>query len=204
MSQPEGRPANGLVDYAEAIANFSLDGLAAKLHGSLETGLNACVECCDRHVSSGGVALEWESQDGRRETYTFAQLQELSARFGGLLASHGVKPAMPWQACSRARPRCLSPFSEPGGQVLCISRCSRRSARRPSSTASRSAKPSFWLRTTANRAKLDEIANCPAVAVVRRSGADSVRAGDLDSAPSWPVSPRASSPCRAPATTRSC
>ena len=92
MSQPEGRPANGLVDYAEAIANFSLDGLAAKLHGSLETGLNACVECCDRHVSSGGVALEWESQDGRRETYTFAQLQELSARFGGLLASHGVKP----------------------------------------------------------------------------------------------------------------
>ena len=32
----------------------------------------------------------------------------------------------------------------------------------------------------ANRAKLDEIANCPAVAVVRRNGADSVRAGDLD------------------------
>ncbi len=63
----------------------------AKLQGSLDS-LNACAECCDRHVPSGGVALEWESQDGRREKYTFAQLQELSARFAGLLASRGVKP----------------------------------------------------------------------------------------------------------------
>lgn len=38
MNQKEGHPANGLMDYAEAIANFSLEGLAAKLQGSLETG----------------------------------------------------------------------------------------------------------------------------------------------------------------------
>ena len=53
MGQREGYPANGLMDYAEAIAKFSLEGLAAKLHGSLETGLNACIECCDRHAAPG-------------------------------------------------------------------------------------------------------------------------------------------------------
>ena len=180
MSQPEGRPANGLVDYAEAIANFSLDGLAAKLHGSLETGLNACVECCDRHVSSGGVALEWESQDGRRETYTFAQLQELSARFGGLLASHGVKPG---DAVAGMLPR------TPALLVTILGTWRAGAVYQPLFTAFgpkaiehrlQISQAKLLVTDNANRAKLDEIANCPAVAVVRRGGADNVRAGDLD------------------------
>ena len=180
MSQPEGRPANGLADYAEAIANFSLDGLAAKLHGSLETGLNACVECCDRHVSSGGVALEWESQDGRRETYTFAQLQELSARFAGLLASRGVKPG---DAVAGMLPR------TPALLVTILGTWRAGAVYQPLFTAFgpkaiehrlKISQAKLLVTDNANRAKLDEIANCPAVAVVRRSGADKVRAGDLD------------------------
>jgi acetyl-CoA synthetase len=180
MSQAEGRPANRLADYAEAIANFSLDGLAAKLQGSLETGLNACVECCDRHVSSGGVALEWESQDGRRETYTFEQLQELSARFAGLLVSRGLKPG---DAVAGMLPR------TPALLVTILGTWRAGAVYQPLFTAFgpkaiehrlQISQAKLLVTDNANRAKLDEIKDCPAVAVVRRSGADKVRAGDLD------------------------
>jgi hypothetical protein len=42
--------ADGLRDYQDVAAGFSLDALAGTLAGSLNQGLNACVECCDRHV----------------------------------------------------------------------------------------------------------------------------------------------------------
>jgi acetyl-CoA synthetase len=47
------------------------------------------VECCDRHE---GLALSWESQDGRRGEYSFAKLKNLSAQFAGLLKARGVQP----------------------------------------------------------------------------------------------------------------
>ena len=77
-------------DYADAIAAFSVEDLAARLHGSLEHGLNACVECADRHVATGGIALQYESQDGRRASLTFAELQEQSARFANFLTARGI------------------------------------------------------------------------------------------------------------------
>jgi acetyl-CoA synthetase len=87
MNRPSEFGNPSVVPYAEAVANFRPEDIAAALHGSLEDGINACVECCDRHVAPGRIALEWESQDGRRASYTFAQLKELSARFGGFLKS---------------------------------------------------------------------------------------------------------------------
>jgi acetyl-CoA synthetase len=180
MSQREGYPASGLMDYAGAIANFSLEGLAAKLQGSLETGLNACIECCDRHAAPGRVALEWESQDGRRETYTFAQLQELSARFANLLASRGVKPG---DAVAGMLPR------TPALLATILGTWRAGAVYQPLFTAFgpkaiehrlQISQAKLLVTDNANRAKLDEIANCPAVAVVRRNGADSVRVGDLD------------------------
>src|SRR5271166_531967 len=55
-----------------------------------KNGVNACVECCDRHVASGGVALEWESHDGRRCSMSFTELQVQSARFAGFLTERGI------------------------------------------------------------------------------------------------------------------
>ncbi len=75
-------------DYAAAAA-FSLDALAPVFAGDFYSGINACVECCDRHE---GLALSWESQDGRRGEYSFAELKDLSARCAGFLAARGVKP----------------------------------------------------------------------------------------------------------------
>src|SRR6516162_3617296 len=64
-------------DYQTAYRSFSLGALERRvLHGSLDRGLNACVECCDRWIGDGRVGLEWIGRDGSRETLTFAALQQ--------------------------------------------------------------------------------------------------------------------------------
>ncbi|MGP0174546.1 AMP-binding protein [Pseudomonas sp. NCHU5208] len=68
-------------DFAAAVANTLVGRLDA---------LNACVECCDRHVGAGRTALVWEGRNGERATWTFEQLQAASARFANLLASRGI------------------------------------------------------------------------------------------------------------------
>lgn len=49
--------------YHDAVARFSIGDAMAMLRGDLETGLNACVECCDRHAGTGRVALRYLSPD---------------------------------------------------------------------------------------------------------------------------------------------
>ncbi len=78
--------------YEEHMAAFRLKILAGQLSGDLATGINACVECCDRHIAPGKIALEWESGDGRKASYTFEQMRDLSARFANYLTSRGVGP----------------------------------------------------------------------------------------------------------------
>src|SRR6266511_1861269 len=78
--------------YEEFMARFRVEDITDLLAGDLRTGLNACYECCDRHAQPGRVALYWEGKDGQRATYTFAELQELSARFANFLRAQGVQP----------------------------------------------------------------------------------------------------------------
>ncbi|MDB5766784.1 MAG: Acetyl-coenzyme synthetase [Collimonas fungivorans] len=93
---PADAPAAGenIPDYAQFYAEFSADSIAAELSGNLQTGINACVECCDRHATPGHdrIALLWEGKDGRSASYTFAQLKELSGRFANFLKQQGVQP----------------------------------------------------------------------------------------------------------------
>ena len=78
-------------DHATAASEFDYDQtVSAILSGDL-SAMNACIECCDRHADSEKVALIWEGRDGRRATWTFAQLKEASSRFANLLDSHGIK-----------------------------------------------------------------------------------------------------------------
>jgi len=63
-------------DYGEVVSDFSAADLEKKvLRGSLATGVNACVECCDRWAKDGAVALEWYGAAGERKTVTFEQLR---------------------------------------------------------------------------------------------------------------------------------
>ncbi|MEM5429348.1 AMP-binding protein [Cupriavidus oxalaticus] len=79
-------------DYAQAYDGFSYDeAVARQLHGSLDA-INACVECCDRHADAGRIALYWEGRDGNARSWTYAELQALSAQFAGFLKARGVQP----------------------------------------------------------------------------------------------------------------
>ncbi|MDD1013459.1 AMP-binding protein [Pseudomonas rubra] len=77
-------------DYLGAAKGFNYQRSAAQaLQGSLEA-LNACVECCDRHVGDNRIALNWEGRDGSSAQYSFEQLQQASARLANVLKAQGV------------------------------------------------------------------------------------------------------------------
>lgn len=79
-------------DYFAAAREFDFaHAMSATLAGSLD-GINACIECCDRHALPGRVALFYEGADGSCATYTFAELKQQSARFANFLRSQGVMP----------------------------------------------------------------------------------------------------------------
>ncbi len=77
-------------DYAEAVAGFSLARVTGQFQGDFERGINACVECCDRHIDGDKVALDYIALDGRHQAYSFAQLSQAAARFANLLAQQGI------------------------------------------------------------------------------------------------------------------
>lgn len=77
-------------DYSVAASSFDYPQVAsATLFGSLDA-LNACVECCDRHVGGNRVALNWEGRDGSSAQYSFEQLQQSAARLANVLKAQGV------------------------------------------------------------------------------------------------------------------
>ena len=77
-------------DYFTAAREFDFEAAVADTLAGRLDALNACVECCDRHVGDGRTALSWEGRNGARATWTFEQLQAASARFANLLASRGI------------------------------------------------------------------------------------------------------------------
>ncbi|MBV6748683.1 AMP-binding protein [Pseudomonas chlororaphis] len=78
-------------DYQTATTDFDYQQAAqAGLKGTL-TALNACVECCDRHALPGRIALFWEGRDGSSAIYTFSELQDKAGRFANFLLTQGVR-----------------------------------------------------------------------------------------------------------------
>ncbi|KAB0644221.1 acyl-CoA synthetase [Burkholderia latens] len=176
-----GATARVVPAYADAVASFRIETAAASLHGDLERGLNACVECCDRHAAAdtNAVALDWIDAGGQHRSFTFAQLQALSARVANLLAEHGVKPGDVVAGMLPRTPELVAtilgtwragavyqPLFTAFGPKAIEHRLRMSDAR-------------LVVTNTANRAKLDEIADCPRVAMVRESG-DVLPRGDID------------------------
>ncbi|MEO0569623.1 MAG: AMP-binding protein [Pseudomonadota bacterium] len=81
--------ANNLT-HAAASSNFDLAKIDAAFEGSFSEGLNACIECCDRHVGTGRAALEWIGLHGETRTISYDYLQQQSARFANMLKAQGV------------------------------------------------------------------------------------------------------------------
>ncbi|KAG8148745.1 acyl-CoA synthetase [Burkholderia catarinensis] len=176
---PDGATARAVPAYADAVARFSIETAATQLHGDLERGLNACVECCDRHASADAIALDWIDAGGQHRRFTFAQMQALSARVANLLVAQGVKPGDVVAGLLPRTPELVAtilgtwragavyqPLFTAFGPKAIEHRLRMSDAR-------------LIVTNVANRAKLDEIADCPPVATVREPG-DTLPERDID------------------------
>ncbi|KVK97290.1 acyl-CoA synthetase [Burkholderia territorii] len=177
----DGATARVVPAYADAVAGFRIETAAATLSGDLEQGLNACVECCDRHVAANpdAIALDWIDAGGQHRSFTFAQMQALSARVANLLAEQGVKPGDVVAGLLPRTPELVAtilgtwragaiyqPLFTAFGPKAIEHRLRMSDAR-------------LVVTNTANRAKLDDVVECPRAATVRESG-DALPSGDID------------------------
>lgn len=78
------------VKYEDLIKEFSPSMVDDQFVGSLETGINVCVEICDRFADTDKIALRYERADGSRGEMSFSELKTRSAQFANYLQSQGV------------------------------------------------------------------------------------------------------------------
>ena len=176
-------------DYHTAASQFNyLQTAEQELHGSLD-GLNACVECCDRHAAGQDIALYCEAQDGGASQYTFRELQDQAARFGNFLREQGVRPG---DRVAGLLPRTVELLITILGtwrvgavyQPLFTAFGPKAIEQRLDCSGAR------WVVTDArNRPKLDDVTGCPTVVTV---GADPLGIGDYDF---WSTLQRQSNDC---------
>ena len=168
----------------------SIASRARYLSGSLTGGLNACVECCDRWAADGRLALDWMGQDGSRQRVTFAEFQARAARFANVLTARGIGrgdvvagmlPRVPdlitvmlgsWRA-GAVYQSLFTAFGPAAIQSRIVG---------PGSSAAK-----LVVVDAANRAKLDEVADCPPVLVLTQG--QPLRAGDWDFATEMAAQP---------------
>jgi acetyl-CoA synthetase len=150
------------------------------LSGDLATGLNVCVECCDRHADGGRIALNWEGVDGRSSVHTFAEFRDDAARFANFLADQGIGPGDRVAVMLPRIPELMvaalgvwrvgavyMPMFTAFGPKAIEYRLERGSAK-------------LVVTDSANRPKLDDIADKPPIIVVARTPDDTIGADDLD------------------------
>ena len=161
--------------YAAARDDFDLAKIDATFVGSFSDGVNACIECCDRHVGSGRAALNWIGSDGGSRSVSYEYLKEQSARFANMLKAQGVGPG--------DRVACLLP-RVPELLVTMLGTLRAGAVYQPLFTAfgpkaieQRLAGSEAKLIVTdaANRPKLDDVQNCPTVVSI-----SDTRETDLD------------------------
>lgn len=168
-----------LPTYQDFVAHFRLEDVAKTFSGDFKNGINAAIECCDRHAEAGRVALNWEAQDGRSASYTFEQLRELSSRFANFLVSQGVKPGDRVAGLLPRTPELLVVILgvwRAGAvyQPLFTAFGAKSIEHRVNSSEAR-----LIVTDSANRPKLDDVKGCPPVVTVASAGA-ATRAGDFD------------------------
>jgi acetyl-CoA synthetase len=157
-------------DYESEKSAFQLGEAVALLDGDLDNSINACVECCDRHVGSEKLALRCVSSDGELSEYTFEQLREMSARAASFFASLGIGKG---DVVAGMLPRTVD-------LVATILGAWRMGAvYQPLFTAFgpkaiehrlKMSKARLVVTNTANYAKLEEVADRPTVAIVLKVG----------------------------------
>lgn len=79
--------------YLDYYNDFKIKDIEDTFDGSFKTGINACIELCDRHAKNdpNKIALFYEGINGESEEVTFLKLKEESARIANFLTSQGIK-----------------------------------------------------------------------------------------------------------------
>ena len=93
-----------VLEYGAVHEAFDPVSLTGTFAGDLDAGINACVECCDRHTGDGRVALTWASAAGNRADFTFDDLQARSAQVATSWSDAACSPVTVWRGCCRACP----------------------------------------------------------------------------------------------------
>lgn len=78
------------VKYEDLIKEFSPSMVDEQFTGNLESGINVCVEICDRYADTDKIALRYERADGSRGEMSFSELKNRSAQFANYLQSQGI------------------------------------------------------------------------------------------------------------------
>ena len=168
-------------NYQDVAKAFDLNHAAKEmLSGSLEQ-LNACYECCDRHaIDQNKVALYWQGKDGRKEQYTFAELQQWSSQFANFLKSQGVQKG---DRVSGLLPRTVELL------VVILGAWRIGAVYQPLFTAFgpkaiehrlHLAQSKLVISDVGNRSKLDEVAHCPQIVTVADRSGQGIQQGDLN------------------------
>ncbi|WDY59726.1 AMP-binding protein [Pseudomonas sp. PSKL.D1] len=175
-------------EYAEAVRSFAYDQVAAHaLQGNLDA-LNACVECCDRHVGGNKTALVWLGREGDSQRYTFEQLQQQASRFATVLKDQGVvagdrvaglMPRTPELLVTILATWRLGAVYQPLFTAFGPKAIEHRLAQSQAKVV---------ITDTHNRAKLDDVHACPTVITVN------ARSGELDFHQCLAAAPGASEP----------
>ena len=175
----ETHPSAEVPAYDDVMAAFRAEDVAAMLSGDLATGLNVCVECCDRHADGDRIALYWEGVDGNSSVHTFADLKDGAARFANFLMAQGIGPG---DRVAVMLPRI------PELMVAALGVWRAGAVYTPMFTAFGPKAIEYRLERSAaklividsvNRPKLDDVANAPPILVVVRAPDDAIAPGDL-------------------------
>jgi len=174
-------------DYFEAVKNFSAADLERRvLAGSLNDGVNACVECCDRWAKDGAIALEWYGANGERGTLTFAEMRDSAAKFANYLKSHGIGRG---DVVAGLLPRVPDLFTvilgawRVGAMYQPLFTAFGPAAIESRVTAARGSKAKLVVTDVANRPKLKDVPDCPDILTVGDGFAEAIASQSTDFAP---------------------
>ena len=158
--------------YSDALKNFDLEILQQSFLGDFQTGINACVECCDRYIETDAKALDWIALDGHHETYSFAELRDEAARVANLLKAQGIKPGDVVSGLLSRTPELVATIL--GTLRLGAVYQPLFTAFGPKAIGDRlrMSTSKFVVTDTTNRSKLETIENCPPIATITESCAN--------------------------------
>lgn len=165
--------------YVDTYASFDIETAKIQLQGDLDRGVNACIECCDRHCGEDLVALRCVSTDDAVTEYTFEQLRELTAKTANILRALGVGSG---DVVAGMMPRTVELMAVVLGtwrlgavyQPLFTAFGPKAIEQRLQTSNAK-----ILVTNSANRHKLDEVPNCPLVALVRNAS-EHLPSGDVD------------------------